>query len=159
MNGPLTKFGILWQKTDSGAKTQMFWPRPGKVVQTKKYPFHKKCQSYSKFFIVFLEEKKRFSGKRKNGRFWVIPDQICCHCWWFFYGPNSPNKFCWRRSKNKGFQHERDVSLVPWHKGTKSFTSSPKKWIFGPKTAKVCPKLALFTKYWHFWPMPDQITM
>ena len=43
------------------------------------------------------------------------------------------------------FQHERGVSLVPWYEGTKSFTPSPQKWIFGPKT-----NLDL---NWNFWPI------
>ena len=48
-NGPLTKIGVVWQKSDFWAKKNthflrdtMFWLWPGNVEQTKKYPFPKK---------------------------------------------------------------------------------------------------------------------
>ena len=54
-NGSLTKIGVVWQKLDFWAKTEilgpkkgthfftltMFWPRPEKVVQRKKVPLPK----------------------------------------------------------------------------------------------------------------------
>ena len=58
--GPLTKFGVHGKKTDFCAQIRvfrpkktghflvltMFWPQPGKVVQTKKYPFPKYISVY-----------------------------------------------------------------------------------------------------------------
>ena len=43
----------------------------------------------------------------------------------------------------------KEVSLI-W--GYQEFPP-PKKWIFGPKTAKFGPKLAFLAKYQHFWPI------
>ena len=58
-----------------------FLTRPGKIVQTKKYPFPKYISVFLKILGLFLGKtdfwpKKHFSAKRKNGRFSVIPAQI-----------------------------------------------------------------------------------
>ena len=70
----------------------MFWPQPGKVVQTKSTLFQNKYQSLSNFFLLEIND---FLAKRKNGHFSVIlagtkSVVIVGH---FFDGPDGPTKF------------------------------------------------------------------
>ena len=58
----------------------MFWPGPGKDVQTKKVPLSQiNISLFSKFWLfwersAFLAKKKKhILAERKNGRFSVIP--------------------------------------------------------------------------------------
>ena len=57
------------------------------------------------------------------------------------------------QGQGQGLQHEKGVSLVPCYEIPKVLLHPPKKWIFGPKTAKFVPKLAFLAKHGHFWPI------
>ena len=78
-----------------------FLTRPGKIVQTKKYPFPKYISVFLKNLGLFWGKtdfwpKKHFSAKRKNARFSVIPFRtgsvvLLGH---FFDGSDNSPEFC-----------------------------------------------------------------
>ena len=98
--GPKNK--ISGPKKEHFLTLTKFWPRQGKVVQTKKYPFPKYMSVFKQslgvcFFWKNVDfwPKKHFSAKRKSCRFSVFPagTKSVVLVGQYFDSPDGPTKF------------------------------------------------------------------